>query len=99
LSADERFKFIENKLNFKYAFSLNFKSKVRKKNVKMSSISDAKSIKISPKKQKVNNSSFVESTEGNYDDFSQIGLSEFSLGAEDLKKIQHEFFMLASLDQ
>ena len=65
----------------------------------MSSISDAKSIKISPKKQKVNNSSFVESTEGNYDDFSQIGLSEFSLGAEDLKKIQHEFFMLASLDQ
>lgn len=41
LSADERFKFIENKLNFKYAFSLNFKSKVRKKHTKIISISDA----------------------------------------------------------
>lgn len=51
LSADERFKFIENKLNFKYAFSLNFKSKVRKKHTKIISISDVpKTKKISPKK-------------------------------------------------
>jgi len=83
LSADERFKFIENKLNFKYAFNLNFKSKVRKRNIKISHISDAKNIKMSPKKQKVNRS-FGESSESNYDVFSQTSLSDFSLGAEDL---------------